>query len=122
MSLPLPLTQSISSHSQSTSKPQSPPSHLQAHAQPAHAHVHAHAHAHAHAQAAQGAHAQYALGLPTAPAFLSNPSLFNIKSEPSTANGYESYTAHSGGHYHSQQHYLHALQVSVMQICNCINQ
>ncbi|CAB3220039.1 unnamed protein product [Arctia plantaginis] len=101
MPLPLPLTQSMSSHSQSTSKPQSPPAHIHAHAQ--------HAHAHAHAQGA-GAHAQYALGLPAAPAFLSNPSLFNIKSEPSTANGYESYSAHSGGHYHSQQHYLHALQ------------
>ncbi|CAH2069186.1 unnamed protein product, partial [Iphiclides podalirius] len=78
-----------------------------------HAHAHAHSHAHAHAHAHSHAHAhgqaqQYPLGVP-APAFLSNPSLFNIKSEPSAAPPYEGY-AHAAAPYHSQQHYLHALQ------------
>ncbi|XP_028157377.1 GATA-binding factor A-like isoform X2 [Ostrinia furnacalis] len=60
----------------------------------------------AHAHGAQ--HAQYPLAL-SSPPFLSNPSLFNIKSEPSAPAAYDGY-AHSGPHYHSQQHYLHALQ------------
>ncbi|XP_045542295.1 transcription factor GATA-4 [Papilio machaon] len=77
----------------------------------AHAHAHAHTHSHAHAHGHAQAHAhgqQYGLGVP-APAFLSNPSLFNIKSEPSAAGSYEGY-AHAAAPYHSQQHYLHALQ------------
>lgn len=43
--------------------------------------------------------------------FLHNPALFNIKSEPSHAAPYDHYSSHAP-HYHSQQHYLHALQVS----------
>ncbi|XP_021192285.2 GATA-binding factor A isoform X3 [Helicoverpa armigera] len=62
------------------------------------------------AEAAQAQqHAQYPLALGGAP-FLSNPALFNIKSEPSNAPAYDAYPAHSAPHYHSQQHYLHALQ------------
>ncbi|XP_026726595.1 GATA-binding factor A isoform X1 [Trichoplusia ni] len=104
--VPLPLAQSLGGHGAGKAR--------EAHATPdtsPHGHAHAqHAqHAHAHAQSGHAAHAQYPLGLPAAP-FLSNPSLFNIKSEPSNANGYESYPPHSGPHYHSQQHYLHALQ------------
>lgn len=106
--MPLPLAQSLGGHGAGKAR--------EAHATPdtsPHGHAHAqHAqHAHAHAQPGHAAHAQYPLGLPAAP-FLSNPSLFNIKSEPSNANGYESYPPHSGPHYHSQQHYLHALQVN----------
>lgn len=83
----------------------------------AHAHAHAHSHAHAHAHGHAQAHAhgqQYGLGVP-APAFLSNPSLFNIKSEPSAAGSYEGY-AHAAAPYHSQQHYLHALQVDTYKL------
>lgn len=107
--VPLPLTQSMSSHGASKPREHATPE-TSPHAHAAHAHALGHSQAHAHAQAQPGhAHAQYPLGLPAAP-FLSNPSLFNIKSEPSNANGYESYPSHSGPHYHSQQHYLHALQ------------
>ena len=109
--VPLPLTQSMSSHGASKSREHVTPDtspHGHGHG---HALGHAQAQNHAHAQAGHHAHAQYPLGLPAAP-FLSNPSLFNIKSEPSNAAGYDSYPAHSGPHYHSQQHYLHALQVS----------
>ncbi|XP_022819752.1 GATA-binding factor A-like isoform X3 [Spodoptera litura] len=107
--VPLPLTQSMSSHGASKPREHATPE-TSPHAHAAHAHALGHSQAHAHAQAQPGhAHAQYPLGLPAAP-FLSNPSLFNIKSEPSNANGYESYPTHSGPHYHSQQHYLHALQ------------
>ncbi|KAF9795859.1 hypothetical protein SFRURICE_006962 [Spodoptera frugiperda] len=108
--VPLPLTQSMASHGASKPREHATPE-TSPHAHAAHAHALGHSQAHAHAQAQPGhAHAQYPLGLPAAP-FLSNPSLFNIKSEPSNANGYESYPSHSGPHYHSQQHYLHALQV-----------
>lgn len=97
--VPLPLTSSMSSHG-ATPK-------LREHTDASpHAHSHAHGHAHGHAPAQ---HAQYPLGL-ASPPFLSNPSLFNIKSEPSAANGYDGYS-HASQHYHSQQHYLHALQV-----------
>ncbi|KAI8430445.1 hypothetical protein MSG28_000720 [Choristoneura fumiferana] len=92
--VPLPLTASMSSHGAVT-KPRT-----ESHASETSPHAHAHSQSHAHAQ--------YPLGLPTTP-FLSNPSLFNIKSEPNAPNSYEGY-AHTGGHYHSQQHYLHALQ------------
>ncbi|XP_075979607.1 transcription factor GATA-3-like isoform X3 [Anticarsia gemmatalis] len=100
--MPLPLTQSMSSQGAGPKAREDASPHAHTHAHAAHTHAHAHTHT-------QGSHAQYPLGLPAAP-FLSNPSLFNIKSEPSAANGYDSYSAHSGGHYHSQQHYLHALQ------------
>ncbi|KAI5638614.1 GATA zinc finger domain-containing protein [Phthorimaea operculella] len=61
-----------------------------------------------HASASKHRESQYPL-LGNAP-FLSNPALFNIKSEPSSAPAYE-YPAHgSTQHYHSHQHYLHALQ------------
>ncbi|XP_072935494.1 uncharacterized protein [Epargyreus clarus] len=56
--------------------------------------------------------AAYGAG-PSAPGatFLANPALFNIKSEPSAAAGYEGYAQHSAAApYHSHQHYLHALQ------------
>ncbi|CAK1600477.1 unnamed protein product [Parnassius mnemosyne] len=79
--------------------------HTQAQAQ-AHAHAAAHTHAQAQAQAhahTQAAGQQYALG--AAPAFLSSPALFNIKSEPSAP--YDAY-AHAAPY--PQHHYLHALQ------------
>ncbi|XP_037300540.1 GATA-binding factor A isoform X4 [Manduca sexta] len=104
----LPLTPSMSTHGaqkharESLATPESSP-HAHAHA---HTHAHANTHANTHAQ-----HQQYPLALPAAP-FLSNPSLFNIKSEPSAANGYD-YPPHSASHYHSQQHYLHSLQYGV---------
>ncbi|CAD0252086.1 unnamed protein product [Spodoptera exigua] len=108
--VPLPLTQSMSSHGASKARESHATPETSPHGHAAHAHALGHSQAHAHAQTQPGhAHAQYPLGLPAAP-FLSNPSLFNIKSEPSNANGYESYPTHSGPHYHSQQHYLHALQ------------
>ncbi|KAJ8733589.1 hypothetical protein PYW07_014140 [Mythimna separata] len=101
--VPLPLTQSMSSHSGHGAKTRE---HSAAEASP---HAHA-AHAHAAQQHAGGAHAQYPLALGGAP-FLSNPSLFNIKSEPASGQpGYDAYPPHSAPHYHSQQHYLHALQ------------
>ncbi|CAH2237298.1 jg15759 [Pararge aegeria aegeria] len=70
---------------------------------------HAHAHPHAHAQCAQYA-GHGGLALPAAPAFLSNPSLFSIKSEPSAPPGYDGYAHGAAGPHHAQQHYLHALQ------------
>ncbi|KAJ0181509.1 hypothetical protein K1T71_003594 [Dendrolimus kikuchii] len=102
--VPLPLTPSISSHKLTRTEmhatPESSP----------HAHGHAHSHAHGHGHAQGHAHGQYPLGLAAAPSYLSNPSLFNIKSEPSAPGAYDGYPSHSGGHYHSQSHYLHALQ------------
>ncbi|XP_069354222.1 transcription factor GATA-5-like isoform X5 [Maniola hyperantus] len=100
--VPLPLTASMAG---AASKAREPAPSPHAHAHP---HTHAHTHAHAHAQGAQyGGPAGLA-----APAFLSNPSLFSIKSEPSAPAGYEGYGSHSASSapYHSQQHYLHALQ------------
>lgn len=95
------------------------------HAHAPHASHASHAHA-AHAGHAQHApHAQhtphssqtqYALPLASSPALFPNASLFNIKSEPSSAGGYDGYPPHSSGHYHSQQHYLHALQVNVTTV------
>ncbi|XP_041974135.1 GATA-binding factor A-like isoform X1 [Aricia agestis] len=68
------------------------------------------AHAGGGAGGAGGGHgqAQYPLGLGGAPAFLSNPSLFNInsiKSEPAPAAAYEGYAAPA-----PYPQYLHALQ------------
>ncbi|KPI99154.1 hypothetical protein RR46_02371 [Papilio xuthus] len=103
----LPLTAGSASGAGSVGRPRSETSSTPG----AHTHVHAHAHSHAHAHGHAQTHAhgqQYGLGVPT-PAFLSNPSLFNIKSEPSAAGSYEGY-AHAAAPYHSQQHYLHALQ------------
>ncbi|XP_050355409.1 GATA-binding factor A-like isoform X1 [Nymphalis io] len=103
--VPLPLTATMSGHASAGKCAReavgpAPSPH-------AHAHAHALAHAHGHAQ-----NSQYPLGIPSAPAFLSNPSVFNIKSEPNAATSYEGYGSHtsSNGPYHSQQHYLHALQ------------
>lgn len=113
--MPLPLTQSMSSHSSHGPKSRdlgTPDTSPHAHAHAAHALGHA-PQQHAHAPQGSHAHAQYPLGLGGAP-FLSNPSLFNIKSEPASGNAasYDTYPPHSAPHYHSQQHYLHALQVS----------
>ncbi|XP_063634183.1 GATA-binding factor A-like isoform X2 [Cydia splendana] len=94
--VPLPLTASMSSHG-SLSKARA-----EAHSSETSPHAHSHSQGHGHTQ--------YPLGLPAAPGFLSNPSIFNIKSEPNAPNGYDGYATHSGSHYHSQQHYLHALQ------------
>lgn len=109
--VPLPLTASMAGSAGKSREPAPSPH--------AHTHAHAHSHAHAHAQSSQYA------GHPglAAPAFLSSPSLFSIKSEPSAAAGYEGYGSHAGsnGPYHSQQHYLHALQVSFSNLNICAN-
>ncbi|XP_063545699.1 GATA-binding factor A-like isoform X1 [Cydia strobilella] len=94
--VPLPLTASMASHG-SLSKARA-----EAHSSETSPHAHSHSQGHGHTQ--------YPLGLPAAPGFLSNPSIFNIKSEPNAPNSYDGYATHSGSHYHSQQHYLHALQ------------
>ncbi|XP_059055924.1 GATA-binding factor A-like isoform X3 [Achroia grisella] len=101
--VPLPLTSSMSSHSAQSK-------HGREHGTPEGAGHHAAAPHHAaspHHAAAH--HAQYPLPL-SSPALFSNAPLFNIKSEPSAAAAYEGYAPHAAGHYHSQQHYLHALQ------------
>lgn len=80
----------------------------------AHGHGGQHGHSGAHGHGAHGSHGQYGLALGGA-GFLSPPALFNIKSEPSAAAGYDSYPpthATPPQHYHSHQHYLHALQVN----------
>ncbi|XP_026333223.1 GATA-binding factor A-like isoform X2 [Hyposmocoma kahamanoa] len=75
-----------------------------------HGHGHGHGGHHAGAPHGHGGHSQYGLALGGA-GFLSPPALFNIKSEPSAASGYDSYAhATPPQHYHSHQHYLHALQ------------
>ncbi|XP_060810393.1 GATA-binding factor A-like isoform X1 [Amyelois transitella] len=62
-------------------------------------------HSHSQQQAVQGQHGQYGLPVGATSPLFPNPSLFNIKSEPSPAAGYD-YNQH-----YQQQHYLHALQV-----------
>ncbi|CAK1541371.1 unnamed protein product [Leptosia nina] len=95
--VPLPLTASMSHGSKPRPETSGPSS------SSPHTHTHAHAHSHSHAQPPQ-----YPLA---STAFLSSPSLFNIKSEPNAPPGYDGYASHtSNGPYHSQQHYLHALQ------------
>ncbi|GBP58462.1 GATA-binding factor A [Eumeta japonica] len=80
-----------------------------------HNHTHNHGHGHAHGHALSHGHGQYAL--PSALSsthFLSTPSLFNIKSEPSCGGGYDGYSgaapAAAPAHYSQHQHYFHALQ------------
>ncbi|XP_052750119.1 GATA-binding factor 5-A-like isoform X4 [Galleria mellonella] len=108
--VPLPLTSSMSSHSAQAKQAREHGTPEPAHAQLAaqHAQHPQHPQHPQHAQHAQ--HAQYPLPLASSPALFPNPSLFNIKSEPSAAGGYEGYASHAPAHYHSQQHYLHALQ------------
>ncbi|XP_050684707.1 GATA-binding factor A-like isoform X3 [Leptidea sinapis] len=110
--VPLPLTAAMAAHAHPNSKTRAESagaSSVSPHPHPHGSQVHGHGHGH-------GPAPQYPLAIPssTAPAFLSTPSLFNIKSEPSPGGGYDAYSSHAahGSHagYHSQQHYLHALQ------------
>lgn len=111
----LPLSTSLAHAKQRESLP-TPDTSPHGHGGHGHAHgvanaAHGHGGQHAHSGHGHGGHGQYGLALGGA-GFLSPPALFNIKSEPSSAAGYDSYPhATPPQHYHSHQHYLHALQV-----------